>query len=116
MVDPYSGNAFDEAKKTNHKVDPYVHLADASYWDAIGTFNPWFEGSVRYSDVGAWINGIEKQLAYEDTQFWGLTHERNWAPVLDQDTATYMQARRRPARAFSQEPSQRPARRGRPRP
>ena len=60
-------------------------LADASYWDAIGTYNAWFDGTVRYSDMGAWVNMVEKQLAYDDTEYWTEIHNRKRVATLDQD-------------------------------
>ena len=66
------------------------------------------------SDMGAWVNVVEKQLAYDDTEYWTEIHNRKRVATLDRDVTTYQQARQRPARAYSRGPSRGPGRRGRP--
>ena len=115
LVDPYSPFSYKDALSRDRNAQPFVCFADASYWHAIGTHNAWHDGTVRYSDMGCWVNAIEKQIAYEDTEFWTELHARKRTAALDQDVTTYELARRRPARAYSRGPSRGPGgRRGRP--
>ena len=111
-VDPFSGNAFEEAKMHDRNASPYICYPDATYWDAIGTFNGWADGTVRYSDLGAWVNLVEKQMAYDSKEYWSEYHERNRVPTLNEEAATYREARQRTARAYSRGPSRGPQRRG----
>ena len=74
--------------------------------------HPITDGTVKSRDLGCWVNYVEKQLAYEDTEFWSERHERNRRPNLNQDVQTYQQARSRPGRAHPRGASRRPARRG----
>ena len=114
LVDPFSAYSYHEARQRDPNAQPFICFPDASYWDAIGTHNAWHDGTVRYRDIGCWVNPIEKQIAYEDKEFWTDRHARKRTATLDQDVATYEQARMRPARAYSRGPSRGPGgRRGR---
>ena len=114
LVDPFSANSYLNARQRDPNVQPFICFPDASYWDAIGAHNAWHDGTVRYRDIGCWVNPIEKQIAYEDKEFWTDRHARKRTATLDQDVATYEQARMRPARAYSRGPSRGPGgRRGR---
>ena len=53
---------------------------------------------------------MERQKAYEDEKFWIQAQDDERTPVLDQDVATYREARQRPGRAASRDVSRRPRR------
>ena len=107
-VDPYSPISYHNLRMRDPHAEPLICYPDASYWDAIGVRNPWRDGTVRSRDIGCWVNPVEKQIAYEDTEFWSPRHGRKRNATLDQDCPTYEQARLRPARAYSRGPSRGP--------
>ena len=112
LVNPYSGWAYWGANQASRDVDPYIHLPDSSYWDAMGLYHLQFDGTVRSRYLGDWINRVERQKAYEDDEYWTQTQDNERTPVLDHEVSTYQQARQRPGRAASRDVSRRP-RRGR---
>ena len=59
MVNPHSGLVYERSARdarSGDRVNPLIHVPDASYWDAVGRFNGIHDGTIRCRGdaIGAW--------------------------------------------------------------
>ena len=111
QANPYSGIDFLENRRYDRGFRPFLPAPDATYWRAMGFMHPRLDLSAKPINLGCWINNLERQIAYEDDNYWTAPQDAARLPYLNQYLAGGYAARRRPGRAVSRVNSRTPPRR-----